>query len=145
MEPERQSIQIASLCLYYLQPSLMQKPLTCKKRWSVNWQAGPCDHRGQDFVPSLVRSKAAEALGSILGLIIASKNIDDILKEKYESQYSNIIFINDASFHDRFIILDRKLFYTCGASFKDLGKKSFAINEFHDTKYLVKILELLNL
>ena len=78
-------------------------------------------------------------------IIIVSKNIDDILKEKYESQYSNITFINDASFHDRFIILDRKLFYTCGASFKDLGKKSFAINEFHDTKYLVKILELLNL
>ena len=78
-------------------------------------------------------------------IIIVSKNIDDILKEKYESQYSNITFINDASFHDRFIILDRKLFYTCGASFKDLGKKSFAINEFHDTKYLVKILEMLNL
>ena len=78
-------------------------------------------------------------------IIIVSKNIDDTLKEKYESQYSNITFINDNSFHDRFIILDRKLFYTCGASFKDLGKKSFAINEFRDTKYLIKILELLNL
>ena len=78
-------------------------------------------------------------------IIIVSKNIDDKLIEKYESQYSNITFINDDSFHDRFIILDRKLFYTCGASFKDLGKKSFAINEFRDTKYLIKILELLNL
>ena len=78
-------------------------------------------------------------------IIIVSKNINDTLKEKYESQYSNITFINDDSFHDRFIILDRELFYTCGASFKDLGKKSFAINEFHDTKYLVKILEILNL
>ena len=78
VEPERQSIQIASLCLYYLQPSLMQKPLTCKKRWSVNWQAGPCDHGGQDFVPSLVRSKATEALGNILGLIVASKNTSSL-------------------------------------------------------------------
>lgn len=78
-------------------------------------------------------------------IIIVSKNIDDVLKKKYESQYKNITFINNDSFHDRFIILDRKLFYTCGASFKDLGKKSFAINEFHDTKYLVKILEILNL
>ena len=78
-------------------------------------------------------------------IIIVSKNIDDKLIEKYESQYSNITFINNASFHDRFIILDRELFYTCGASFKDLGKKSFAINEFRDTKYLIKILELLNL
>ena len=78
-------------------------------------------------------------------IIIVSKNINDTLKEKYESQYSNITFINDDSFHDRFIILDRKLFYTCGANFKNLGKKSFAINEFCDTKYLIKILELLNL
>ena len=41
-------------------------------------------------------------------IIIVSKNINDTLKEKYESQYSNITFINDDSFHDRFIILDRK-------------------------------------
>ena len=78
-------------------------------------------------------------------IIIVSKNIDDVLKKKYESQYSNIAFINSNSFHDRFIILDRKVFYTCGASFKDLGKKSFAISKFNDTKYLVKILEILNL
>lgn len=68
-----------------------------------------------------------------------------MLKKKYESQYKNITFINNDSFHDRFIILDRKVFYTCGASFKDLGKKSFAISKFNDTKYLVKILEILNL
>ena len=78
-------------------------------------------------------------------IIIVSKNIDDKLIEKYESQYSNITFINNASFHDRFIILDRNSFYTCGASFKDLGKKSFAINEFYDRIYLVKIVERLNL
>ena len=37
-------------------------------------------------------------------IIIVSKNIDKILKEKYESQYRNIIFINNNSFHDRYII-----------------------------------------
>ena len=40
-------------------------------------------------------------------IIIVSKNIDEILKKKYESQYNNITFINSNSFHDRFIILDR--------------------------------------
>ena len=36
-------------------------------------------------------------------IIIVSKNIDEILKKKYESQYKNINFINNDSFHDRFI------------------------------------------
>jgi len=78
-------------------------------------------------------------------IIIVSKNIDEILKEKYESQYNNITFINNDSFHDRFLILDRYKLYSCGSSFKDLGKKCFAINEFYDREYLKKILEILDL
>ena len=76
-------------------------------------------------------------------IIIVSKNIDEILKKKYESQYNNITFINNNSFHDRFIILDRKKVYSCGASFKDLGKKCFAINEFNDKEYLDKLIEVI--
>lgn len=78
-------------------------------------------------------------------IIIISKNIDLKLKKKYESQYSNVTFICDDSFHDRFIIIDRVKLYTCGASFKDLGKKCFAIYSFNDTDYLIKILEKFNL
>jgi len=77
-------------------------------------------------------------------IIIVSKNIDEVLKKKYESQYSNITFINNDSFHDRFIILDRKKLYSCGASFKDIGKKCFAINEFNDKEYLTKLLKILD-
>ncbi len=62
-------------------------------------------------------------------IIIVSKNIDEKLKKKYQSQYSNVQFINNDSFHDRFIMIDRKKLYSCGASFKDFGKKCFAINE----------------
>ena len=76
-------------------------------------------------------------------IIIVSKNIDEILKKKYESQYKNVTFINNNSFHDRFIILDRKKLYSCGASFKDLGKKCFAINEFNDKEYLDKLLKII--
>lgn len=78
-------------------------------------------------------------------VIIVSKNIDDILKRKYEHQFNNITFINNNSFHDRFVIIDKKRLFVCGASFKDLGKKCFAINEFDDNDYLVKLLKLLNL
>ncbi len=75
--------------------------------------------------------------------IIVSKNIDRILKEKYESQYNNVIFTNNDSFYDRFIILDKKVLYTCGVSFKDIGKNCFGINEINETEYLNIILKSL--
>ena len=50
-------------------------------------------------------------------IVIVSKNIDETLKIKYESQYKNITFTNNNSFHDRFIIIDKKILYSCGASF----------------------------
>ena len=78
-------------------------------------------------------------------IIIVSKNIDETLKKKYESQYKNIIFLYNDSFHDRFIILDRRNLYSSGASFKDIGKKCFAINEYDNKEFLLQILKLLNL
>ena len=78
-------------------------------------------------------------------IIIVSKNIDETLKKKYESQYNNITFINNNSFHDRFIILDRKQLCSCGSSFKDLDKKCFAISEFNDKEYLNKLVNRLEL
>ncbi len=77
-------------------------------------------------------------------IIIISKNINNDLINKYKEQYDNISFIYNNSFHDRFIIIDRKIVYSCGASFKDLGKKCFAINEFNDDEYLNKILSIIN-
>ena len=50
--------------------------------------------------------------------IIVSNNINNVLKSKYEHQYNNVTFINNNSFHDRFIIIDRKLLYSSGASCK---------------------------
>ena len=80
-----------------------------------------------------------------LKIIIVSKNVDSVLKEKYSKQYKNVEFIDNNSFHDRFIILDRSKLYTCGASFKDLGKKCFAISEFNDINYLEQIINTLNI
>ena len=76
-------------------------------------------------------------------IIIVSKNIDEKLKNKYENQYSNVTFINNNSFHDRFIIIDRNKLYSCGASFKDLGKKCFSINENDIREYLDEILMII--
>ena len=74
-------------------------------------------------------------------IIIISKNITEELIKKYRKQYKNIKFISNNSFHDRFIIIDKKELYHCGSSFKDLGKKCFAINKIDDKDYLNRILE----
>ena len=73
-------------------------------------------------------------------IIIISSNIDETLKKKYLKQYSNVLFIKNDSYHDRFIIIDRKRVFHSGASFKDLGKKCFGINEI---EYEVEIERLL--
>ena len=76
-------------------------------------------------------------------VVIVSSNINDVLKKMYLSQYKNVTFIDNNSFHDRFIIIDRKTLYTCGASFKDLGKKCFSINLIENNKYLEDILKVI--
>ncbi len=72
-------------------------------------------------------------------IIVIYKNIDNILVKKY----SNIEFKNIDIFHDRFIIIDRKKLYSCGASFKDLGKKCFAINEMKSEELINNLLNII--
>lgn len=86
-----------------------------------------------------------DILKSIKKIIIVSNNINNVLKSKYEHQYNNVTFINNNSFHDRFIIIDRKLLYSSGASFKDLGKKCFGIHKLNDLEYLNRILKTINM
>ena len=72
-------------------------------------------------------------------ITIYTKNIDNNLINKYNSQYNNITIKITNSFHDRFIIIDNKVLYHCGASFKDLGKKCFGINKINDSNYLKEL------
>ena len=74
---------------------------------------------------------------------IYTENIDNISKEKYEKQYNNLEIINTNIFHDRFIIIDNKVLYHSGASFKDLGKKCFAITKMEDDSILKELLNKL--
>ena len=63
--------------------------------------------------------------------------------EKYKEQYSNVTLVVNSSFHDRFIILDKKNLYHSGASFKDLGKKCFAITKIESKELLDGLLNKL--
>ena len=62
-------------------------------------------------------------------ITVYTKNIEKNMINKYQSQYSNLIVKINTTFHDRFIIIDDNTLYHCGASFKDLGKKCFAISK----------------
>ena len=71
---------------------------------------------------------------------VYTENIDNIAKKKYEQQYSNLTIINTNIFHDRFILIENKILYHSGASFKDLGKKCFCITKMED-KQIIKDLK----
>lgn len=70
---------------------------------------------------------------------IYTKNIDNNLINKYNSQYSNVTVKINNSFHDRFIIIDNSILYHSGASFKDLGRKCFAISKMDDKDILKQL------
>ena len=66
--------------------------------------------------------------------IITKKN--NLLKEidikKYNEQYNNLKVYFDESFHDRYILIDKKILYHCGTSLNHIGKKTFSINKISD-------------
>jgi len=77
-------------------------------------------------------------------LIITNKyNNDDYLK--YKEQYNNVEMKINNKIHDRFIIIDNKELYHCGASFKDLGKKCFAINKIESKEWLENLINYISL
>lgn len=78
-------------------------------------------------------------------IIIFSVNINEILIKKYQKQYNNVKINYNNKFHDRFIIIDKKVLYHCGSSFKDLGKKCFAINKIESNTIINRILNELEI
>ena len=72
-------------------------------------------------------------------ITIYTKSVDNNMINKYKSQYNNLNIHINHKIHDRFIIIDDNILYHCGASFKDLGKKCFAINRLDDSKILSEL------
>lgn len=58
----------------------------------------------------------------------------------FNQQYPALGVDYTEEFHDRFLIIDGTLAYHVGASFKDAGKKSFAINRIEDRENIIDIL-----
>ncbi len=68
-------------------------------------------------------------------IITKSKSINDSFNraiDLYNKQYENLKVISSEYYHDRFLILDDKLFYHIGASIKDAGNKTFMFSKIED-------------
>ena len=74
-------------------------------------------------------------------IIIFTNKYNNQDYNKYKMQYNNVKLIINDDFHDRFIIIDRKILYHCGASFKDLGKKCFEISKIDEIDILDNLLK----
>ena len=74
--------------------------------------------------------------------VILTSNNSNILKldvQKFNKEYPILKIARTDIFHDRFIVIDNKELYHCGASLKDLGKKCFGINRIEDVDYIEKL------
>ena len=74
-------------------------------------------------------------------IIVITNKYNNEDYEKYIKQYNNINLIVNNTFHDRFIIIDKKILYHCGASFKDLGSKCFEISKIEENDILEKLIK----
>ena len=79
-----------------------------------------------------------------VNIIIYTKEIDKQTFEKYNKQYNNVKVKFSNKYHDRFIIIDNKILYHCGASFKDLGKKCFCTSKIENDTILESLLKVIN-
>ena len=79
-------------------------------------------------------------------IILTSQNcnITKLDVKKFNEQYATLKISKTDKFHDRFIIIDNKELYHCGASIKDLGKKCFAINKIEGLDFIENINKVIN-
>ena len=83
-----------------------------------------------NYVDESVLEMLSKKKSKVEAVIMTSdkSNIKKIDIQKFNKQYPTLKVAKTNKFHDRFIIIDNKELYHCGASIKDLGKKCFAMN-----------------
>lgn len=80
-------------------------------------------------------------------LILSTKSrLSELDIVKYQQEYNNLTLVYNDSFHDRYIILDKKVIYHCGTSLNNAGNKTFSINKIEDIDIIDLIInKVLNL
>ena len=89
--------------------------------------------------------KMLEKKNTNVEVIIITSNKSNISKldiQKFNKEYPVLKVAKIDKFHDRFIIIDNKELYHCGASIKDLGKKCFGINKIDNIDIINKFMKI---
>lgn len=82
---------------------------------------------------------------SVMIVLSTKSRLSELDVNKYGQEYDNLTLIYNDSFHDRFIILDKKEMYHLGTSINNAGTKTFAINKVEDKRWLGLVLKEIDL
>ena len=96
------------------------------------------DKKTLDLLVKKKKGVAVNIYTSEKGNKLTEKEITD-----FNNQYGLLNIRYTDEFHDRFMILDKKVLYHIGSSIKDDGKKAFEISIIEDKKQLKEILRRL--
>jgi hypothetical protein len=68
----------------------------------------------------------------------------EVFAKNFQKQYGKLEIKTTETFHDRFIITDKNIFYQIGASIKDLGNKSFMFQKVEENISQQELLDKFN-
>ena len=92
------------------------------------------DNYIDDNILKMISKKNKEV--EVVILTSDKSNLSKLDIQKFNKEYPSLKVAKTDKFHDRFIIIDNKELYHCGASIKDLGKKCFAISKMENEELL---------
>lgn len=98
------------------------------------------DNYVDDSILDILTKKKQDV--EVVVLTSENSNITKLDIQKFNKEYPILKIAKTNKFHDRFIVVDNKELYHCGASIKDLGKKCFGINKIEDKEIIDKIINL---
>lgn len=92
-----------------------------------------------NYADKSVLDMISKIKANVILLVKTKSLLNNLDIKKYNEQYHNLKIIFNDTFHDRFIIIDKKEVYHLGASINKAGNKTFAINKM-DEKELKEVL-----
>lgn len=97
-----------------------------------------------NYIDDSILKMLAKKKNNVESVIITSEksNISKLDIQKFNKEYPVLKVAKTKKFHDRFILIDNKILYHCGASIKDLGKKCFAITKIEEEQIINQIINI---
>ena len=100
------------------------------------------DNYIDDTILKMLQKKSKNV--EVIILTSQNCNLTKLDVKKFNEQYPTLKIAKTDRFHDRFIVIDNKELYHCGASLKDLGKKCFGINKIVEKDFIENIKKIIN-